>query len=200
MMGVSIFGVLMRTRAIQGALLVLMGFGLMPAASAAGTHCLGFFENTQYASLFGVARYQMVCDNGKEDSVQRSWVYSDESHERFYREEVPALARKFGVSRIGVRKDNLSGSYDVYGPQGAARPEHIALLSRSLFRMGDGWLETIQVQEAGRTITYPKVTIATPKDLRNVNKIVEGESWRRSGVILPSRHTAPNHGVFVLYR
>ena len=199
MMGVWMLGIWMRPRVIQGGLLVLMGFGLMPAASAAGTYCLGFFENTSYAALMGLARYRMVCDNGKDDSVQRDWVYSEESHERFYREEVPALARKFGVSRIGVRKDNLSGSYDVYGTQGSARPERIALLSRSLLRLGDGWLETLEVKDAGRTITYPKVTIATPKDLRNVNKIVEGENWRRSGVISLSR-TRPTYGVFVLYR
>lgn len=192
-------GVLMRPRVIQGALLVLMAFGSMPAASAAGTHCLGFFEDTSYATLMGLARYRIACDNGKDDSVQRSWVYSEKAHAEFYREKVPALARKFGVSRIGVRKDNLSGSYDVYGAQGAARPEHIALLSRSLFRMGNGWLETIEVKDAGRTIIYPKVTIASAKDLRNVNKIVEGDGWRRSGVISPSR-TSRNYGVFVLYR
>lgn len=175
-----------------------LALGTIQIASAADAICIGSFQDTSYASIAGLARYRIVCDNGSDGSVQKAWTYSSSAYKSFDQSKILPLAEKLGVSRIRTRENNNFGSYDVYRTKGGEVPARIAFLTRSTSKRRGEVTESITLNEAGKQTTFPAVKIASTEDLTNVDKIAAQEGLDRSSGVEPNYDAG--YQIFILYR
>lgn len=188
----------MKQLILKATLSCMIVFGSFQSASATDVFCLGNFENTMYASVAGLARYQIICDNGKEDSVQKAWTYSSAAHDRLFESKAVPAAAQLGVVRIEKRGSNNLGVYDVFRTKGKGKPERIAKLSRSVYKRRGVITEVIQLSDNGKETRFPEATISSMSDLSNVDKIAAQEGMNRSRGITPQLDSG--YQIFILYR
>lgn len=182
----------------NSALACALILGAVQTASANDTFCIGSFQDTSYASVFGLARYRIVCDDGKSDSVQKGWSYSNAAHRSLFETKALPMADKMGVALIRKRSDNNFGSYDVFRTKGAEKPGRIAFLSRFTSKRRGVTTETLTLREDGKVTNFPASAVASSDDLSNVDKITAQEGMSRSGGI--EQGYDANNLNFILYR
>jgi len=170
----------------------------MNLASASDKLCIGAFQDTSYASLMGLSRYAIFCDDGKDDTVQQTWAYSKSSREKLFAAKVVPMARKMGVVRVLERTSNYQGDFDVFLSSGAPAPTRIALLRRMTSKRGGVVTESLQLTEAGKRTLFPESRVSSPTDLSNVDKIAAQEGMNRGGMI--RTYSVDKFEIYVLYR
>ncbi len=176
----------------------VLALGALQVASANETFCIGSFQDTSYASVFGLARYRIICDDGKSDSVQKGWSYSNSAHKVLFETKALPMADQMGVALISERSNNEYGSRDVFRTKGGEKPGRIAFLERFTSKRRGVVTETLTLRDSGKVTSFPAEVIASADDLSNVDKVTAQEGMARSGAIKPDYSSDAQ--LFILFR
>lgn len=180
------------------ALSIICGISITDSALAAEKFCVGSFESTSYASVFGLARYAVFCDDGTNDSVQSGFSYSKSAQDKLYNDKAIPMIKKMGLNRIQTRTDNNFGSHDYYRASDVA-PTQIATVYRFVSKRRGVFTESIELRIDGRRTQFPLSTVSSTQDYSNLDKIVSQEGMNRSNAILLG-YDSSGPELYILYR
>ncbi len=169
-------------------------------AAASDVVCIGAFESTQHASVLGTTRYSINCDDGRTQTTQKSFVYSNEAKRQFFNKRVVAMAKSMELRLVLNPALESRFPYAIFFAQNAATPTEISLLSRYTGKIAGTLVEQLTViDQAGTRTQYPVGRINSIEDLSNIDQLISQENLRRTQPIRIGSEIESTQ-LFVLYR